>query len=170
MPRKSATSRRPCAFPPPKDDFVAQLGLRATQTINRARLADAEFNNPDYGAAIRELEAIDGLIEASVANSLPGVATQLVVAMGHLEQLRVMTECNDDADLMVHAPDIREFVERTKGLLDLAVPVLAGIAGVDLVTDLAVNYRALSIDKNGSSDPAPVSPTDNPTESLKEAA
>jgi len=157
-------------FLSPKDDFVAELGHRAVQIIRRARLADIEFDDPNFHAAVAELEATDGLIEASVATSLFGVATQLVVAMGHLEQLKVMTECNDDADLMVHASDIREFVQRIKGLLAVAAPALAQIAGIDLLADLAVDYRTIWISEDQSPDDRPPPSADNATEALKEAA
>jgi hypothetical protein len=157
-------------FLSPKDDYVAELGVRMGRTIRRAQLADSNFHDPTFHTAIRELEAIDGLIEASVPTSLQGVTTQLVVAMGHLENLRVMTESDDDADVVIHADDIHDFVERTKGLLDAAVPVLAAITGIDLKKDLAADYRVMSLNRGEPPDDAPVAAADDANETLKEAA
>jgi hypothetical protein len=136
-------------FLSPTNDFVAELGLRTGQAIRRAEEAGEVFDGPACDAAISEMEAIDGLVEALVPTSLQGVITQMVVAMSHLENLKAMTFDGIVAD------DIRESIERAHGLLDRALPVLAVIAGVDLQSDLAADYRVSSVLRTVVRPPSP---------------
>ena len=118
------------AFLSPKTDFVADLGYRMGSIIDDKQGKDHE----PWKALDIQQEAVEALIAVSTPVSLAGVAAQVLLAIRHLleiEEIAAGDERNED---------LRELSERTMKMLELAAPILADIAGVDLNADFGAYY------------------------------
>jgi hypothetical protein len=113
-------------FLSPKDDFVADLGLRMGAIIDGKQEEDCD-------ALDAQQEAVQALIEVSPPTSIAGITVQVLLAIRNLLDIGGYAHEHEDERLM-------GLIDRTKAMLEIAAPVLADIAGVDLDADYGADY------------------------------
>jgi hypothetical protein len=129
-------------FLSPKDDFVAELGLRMGAIIDGKQDEDSD-------ALDAQLEAVDALIEISPPTSIAGVTVQVLLAIRNLLDIGGHAHEYEDERLM-------GLIHSTKAMLEIAAPVLADIAGVDLDADYGAYYGTDCGERQKSKRPSPL--------------